>query len=156
MKVGDIFEIKSEGDCLIYLQFLGSDPEQLQSDVVRVFKQISCCGPVPVPDLASLEVHFHAHVLLKIGIRNRVWRSIGRAPVVGNKDVLFRISGDYGNPAVKISQDWWVWRFGSDMEHVGRLQGKWRDAEIGIVVTPEDVRERAVTGLYSFFHPGFD
>lgn len=157
MKIGDLFLMEAPTGERVCFQFLGKDAEQLNSDVIRVFEP-SCYreGSISVSDCSDWNAAFHAHVFINVGNRKKLWRKIGNSPVDELKEVLFRISGDYGNPEITVSRDWAGWSFGSSMIDLGPLEGKWRDAEIGVVVTPEDVLERAMTGSYSFVHPGFD
>lgn len=49
-----------------------------------------------------------------------------------------------------------MWHINEKFTRVGKLTGKNREAEIGIVVTPDDVVDRVKTGKYNFFYPDFE
>lgn len=58
---------------------------------------------------------------------------------------------------VKISQRWYVWHIGDDdFKYVGKLRGKNRESEIGMVMTPYDIVDRIKTGKYNFYYPSFE
>ena len=69
------------------------------------------------PDLLDVvrgNVDFYAHVVLKWGIQMKLWEKVGNVPFTGKLEALFRASNDYGNPAVKVSHNWRVWKVGED------------------------------------------
>ncbi len=81
--------------------------------------------------------------------------NIGNAPVPGRIDVTFRDSADYGNPSVKISSEWYIWKPNEEQKYVGKLPEKFYSSEIGIVVAPPDIANRILTGSYGIVYPHF-
>jgi hypothetical protein len=161
-KIGDVFSVKIDEGSKKYFQLVAFDLTQLNSDVIRAFKEVY---PIDAnPDLAEVlngEVEFYAHCVTKFGVKMELWEKVGNKPDLGNiKQILFRNSEDYGSKVekepIKISDKWYVWRIGEKFKDVGRLEGENRKAEIGIVVNPYDVLERIKTGKYSFVYPGFE
>ena len=80
---------------------------------------------------------------------------VGNSPVVTIPDVYFRTSGDLGNPKIRISNDWYVWKINKPMIRVGKLEAKKQRADIGSVLIPSDIVQRMRTSKYNFVYPEF-
>lgn len=155
-KIGDIFVVKLE-DGQKYFQYVADDMTQLNSRVIRAFKEKYQAGSVTdLAEVAQGEIDFYAHTSIITGIKLGLWEKTGRAPIYGNIDVIFRQSKDYGENKVVISERWEVWRINEDFRYVGKLKGENRKAEIGSVKAPIDIFERIKTGKYSYYYPGFE
>ena len=161
-KIGDVFSVKITDSSKKYFQLIAFDLMQLNSDVIRAFKQVY---PLDInPDLQEIvngEVDFYAHCVTKFGLKMNLWEKVGSISDVGKIDhILFRDTNDAGSKPgeqVKVSHKWYVWHINDkDFTTVGKLQGENRKAEIGVVVNPYDIVERIKTGKYSFFYPGFE
>ena len=100
------------------------------------------------------EVDFYAHCVTKWALEAGVWERIGNNQNLGNVDVLFRSSGDLGKD-IKVSENWWIWRINEQQEYIGRLDDRFKYAELGSVVRPADIVHRMKTGKYGFFYPGY-
>jgi Immunity protein 26 len=156
MRIGDVFEVALGNGQVGYFQYVAVDMSQLQSAVIRAFARLYDEGNRQ--DLAAIvanKVSFHAHVLLKSGYTLKIWHKVGNAPAPTEIDVLFRNSGDYGNPEIKISKDWYVWRINEPFRHVGALTPEYQSAEIGVVKAPQEIAARMLTGRYKFVYPGY-
>jgi hypothetical protein len=105
--------------------------------------------------VAKGDIEFYAHVLLPPGLKLGFWRNVGHAPAPENIDVAFRNTNDYGNPSIRVSKNWHVWRVNEPFERVGELRGRYRDAEIGVVVAPDSLVFRMQNGRYDFVYPQF-
>lgn len=156
--IGDVFSAKIDDNHKRYLQYIVSDLTQLNSDVIRVFTNI-----YPIEANPSLEVivndkvDFYAHCVTKSGIKRGLWEKVGNIDDIGQTDhILFRDSGDYGSPEVKISNDWWVWNVNEPFIEVGKLRNEYKTAEIGIVFQPERILNRMKTGSYQIKYPDFE
>jgi len=157
-KIGDVFSVKINANRKKYLQYIVSDLTQLNSDVIRAFKKTY---PIDAnPDLSEIvkgEVEFYAHCVTKWGIKLGFWEKAGNIADVGKIDhILFRDSGDYGNPQIKVSQDWWIWKINEEQKRVGKLEGENRKAEIGIVMDADSIVHRMKTGKYNGFYPEYE
>lgn len=161
-KIGDIFSVQIDDSNRKYIQLIAYDLTQLNSDVIRVFKEIY---PLDVnPDFSEIvngEVEFYAHCVTNFGVKMGLWEKVGKSAETGHLDhILFRGTEDYGHKAgeepIRISNRWYVWRIGEEFRDVGKLEGENQKAEIGVVVTPSDIVERMKTGRYSFVYPDFE
>jgi hypothetical protein len=152
-KIGDVFSVKIDENNKKYFQLVAFDLTQLNSDVIRAFQKVY---PINInPDLTEIvngEVEFYAHCITKLGCKMDYWEKIGNVAELGKIDhILFRVSGDMGNPKIKISEDWYVWRINdANFTRVGKLEEKYQKAEIGLVINPESIVYRMRTGEYDF------
>ena len=96
------------------------------------------------------------------GAKLQLWEKVGSIPEVGDtKHIIFRGTSEaarkIGDPFLEVSNKWYVWHIGDDdFKSVGKLRGKNREAEIGMVMTPYDIVDRIKTGKYNFYYPGFE
>ncbi|MBI5326539.1 MAG: hypothetical protein HZB41_14910 [Ignavibacteriae bacterium] len=157
-QIGDIFSVKIDEHHKKYFQYIINDLTQLNSDVIRAFKCAYNINDKPeLWDLIKNEVDFYAHCVTDIGIKYGYWEKVGNKAEVGKiNHILFRSSRDSGNPAIKVSHNWWVWKINEEQKYLGKLRDKYISAEIGIVVTPEDIVTRLRTGKYDFVYPDFE
>ena len=155
IRLGDIFRVKC-GDYYKYFQYVADDMTMLNSRVIRVFKEKYPLGEIPEStEVVKGEIDFYAHTSIKLGIKMGLWKKVGSAPIIGEIDVVFRDSKDYGENKVEISERWYVWRINEDFRYVGKLEGENRKAEIGIIKAPLGIVERMKTGEYFGYYPDF-
>ena|SRR5690606_5007606 len=152
--IGDVFEVPLDSSTTGYFQYVARDQTQLSSHVVRVFKgKYAKDDPPDVTAIVESEVDFYAHVFLSIGVKLNFWRRVAKGAVIGDVDVMFRNSNDYGKNKRATSSDWYVWTIGEPFVHVGALSGVYRSSEIGIVVAPDSLVHRMRNGSYDFVSP---
>ena len=161
IKVGDVFEVPLDVRTKKYFQYIANDRSQLGADVIRAFTKLYVVGDEPkIEHIVDGDVEFHAHVVINWGIKMRLWRRVGNSSDLGTQKMLFRDTDDYGvkegESPIEISENWYVWRIDEPFQHVGRLEGANRAAEIGVVVSPVDIVARMRTGKYDFVYPGFE
>lgn len=153
-KVGDIYRVVLDSERERYFQHVGNDSTQLGSDLIKVF---SVSNPIDQKldwnDLASGSFDFCVHVSIALGLKLGCWQRAGNATVSGDTDVMFRQSEDYGNPTVRVSKRWGVWKPNGPVKWIGPLTEHYRCLEIGIVVNPHAIVHRLKTGKYDFFYP---
>lgn len=159
-KIGDVFAAKLDDDSRKYIQYMGNDSTELGSDVIKAFKRVY---PVESePDLSEVvrgEVEFYAHCVLKWGIQQGLWEKVGHVSELGSLDILFRSTPDWMAPPGKmpsVSRNWRVWRMNEPWHEVDRLEDPYRQAEIGLVIAPQNIVARLRTGEYGFEYPGFE
>jgi hypothetical protein len=160
-KIGDVFCVRLDERTKGYFQYVAIDRSQLDSPVIKAFKRRY---PIDTdPDLSEVladDVDFYAHVELPWGVKMGLWVKVGHVNDVGDIDVLFRGTSDYGvaegEEPVRVSRNWRVWRLNEVFQYVGTLKGKNRKAEIGVVVAPPDIVERMQTGEYDFVYPDYE
>jgi hypothetical protein len=162
-KIGDIFSAQIDNKNKKYLQYIANDLTQLNSDVIRVFKTIYPIDSQPaLSDIVKDEVDFYAHCVTKWGVKLRFWNTYGNSNDVGSlSQILFRDTNDYGHKLgdepIRISNNWYVWHINDkDFTRVGKLEGKNRDAEIGVVIAPDSIIYRMLHGEYDFVYPKFE
>ncbi|HEX4535428.1 MAG TPA: hypothetical protein VH140_00660 [Candidatus Acidoferrum sp.] len=154
-KIGDVFSVPLEGVGNKYFQYIANDLTQLNSDVIRAFVKTYPTNSSPdLPEAVKGDVDFYAHVVIKWGIKMNLWQKVGNVSYSERLDVLFRSSRDSGK-RIETSHDWRIWRINEKFQNIGKLEGDYRNAEIGIVVSPPDVVERMKTGKYEFVYPGY-
>jgi len=161
IKLGDIFVVKLE-DCQKYFQYITDDMTMLNSSVIRAFKKKYPLGSPPdFIDVINGEVEFYAHTSLRLGAKMGLWEKVGNNPNIGETGhILFRNTKDYGvgpgEKRVEISERWEIWKINEEFRYVGKLQGENRNAEIGVVKSPNGIVHRIKTGEYSGFYPKFE
>ena len=157
VKIGDIFSVAVDEKHLKYFQYIADDLTQLNSSVIRVFRNIYSKEEVlDWNELVTNDVEFYTHAFVRNGIKLGYWQKVGRSSEIGACDVFFRNSDDYGNPEIKISENWYVWKINQPTVRVGKLEGEYQKAEIGVVISPDSIVHRMKTGKYDFFFPSFN
>jgi len=146
-----------------YFQLIAFDLTQLNSDVIRAFREEYPLGSSPdFGEIVKGEVEFYAHCVTKWGVKLGFWEKVGKSNEIGKLDhILFRNTNDYGHTEgeepIKISERWYVWHIGDDaFTRVGKLTGENRNAEIGVVMDPMSIVNRMRTGEYGGFYPDFE
>ena len=158
-KIGDVFEVPISPSQKRYIQYVVSDLTQLNSDVIRAFKRVYDIDDKPsLHDIVSDDVDFFMHTATKLGIKMDLWSLYGNSDETGDyRHVVFRNSYDLGNPQVKISERWYVWHVNDeDFEYVGKMSGKYRKSEMGLVFSPRGVVERLKGENYLGVYPRFE
>ncbi len=162
-KIGDIFSVPINKKEKKYMQLIAFDLAQLNSDTIRAFNRIYSIDENPSQEeIINDKIDFYAHCVTKFGIKLNLWEQIGNNLNIGNiKDPIFKSTDDYGykenEQPVKVSHNWYVWRINDkNRTKVGRLEGENRNAEIGLIVNPNDILDRIKTGQYKFFYPDFE
>ena len=158
IKIGDVFSVSLDENSKKYFQYIADDQSQLNSSVIRVFAKRYPLDDQTDPDtIIAGEVQFYAHVVVRWGLRLGSWEKVGHATEVGTSDILFRGTDDcfgkVGEERVRVSHQWYVWRINGEFQRVGPLTDKYREAEIGVVVTAGDIVDRMRTGKYDFAYP---
>lgn len=156
IKLGDVFVVKLD-DCQKYFQYVSDDKTQLHSPVIRAFKEKYILGSTPeLTEVVNGVTEFYAHTFIRLGVNMGLWEKVRKAPIIGDIDVIFRRSQDYGENKVAVSERWYVWRINENFRYVGKLKGENRNAEIGVVEPPKGIVERMKTGKYWGYYPGFE
>jgi len=156
-KIGDVFSVPLDASTKKHFQYVANDLTQLNSDVIRAFKKIYPIDSEPeVHEIVTDEVDFHAHVVMKWGLKMGLWKKAGHVQFTDKLDILFRDTEDYGNKFIKVSYNWYVWRINQEFQDVGRLTGDCKKAEIGMVMAPKNIVHRMRTGEYPIAYPSYE
>jgi hypothetical protein len=155
--VGSIFRVDAQQDRVRYFWCVGTDRTQLNSALIVVFRRLHEATAQPnLEEIIAGDIDFYCHVFLLAGRKQRLWHKVGFRRVDRAFPMLFRDSADYGDPSVRVSERWSVWKPNEPFRTVGRLTGDLRHAEIGVVVPPDSVVERIRTGKYGMQYPTYD
>lgn len=154
-KLGDLFEVQLDSSTVRYFQYVAKDATQLDSHVVRVFQRTyDVNAPIDCCSIVAGDIDFYAHVYLGTGVNEGLWRKVGHAKAPSRLDILFRDSDDYGNPEIKVSRNWFVWKINAPSRSIGELRSRYQGAEIGVVVPADSLIYRIRNGSYDFVYPG--
>lgn len=154
LRIGDMFSVPLDDKLKKYFQYVADDPSQLNSNVIRAFKDTYPIHEAQeLQEIVTGDVDFYTHVIIKWGIKMKLWTRAGNVPFAEQLEVLFKGTNDLLNPGIKKSSQWYVWRVGEPFERVGELKGKNQNAEIGLVVNPPDVVSRMRHGRFEFAYP---
>lgn len=159
VRIGDVFSVNIGNGFKKYFQYVANDSTQLNSDVIRAFKETYCINSnLNLVEIVNGEVDFYAHCITKLGLKMKVWEKVGNSDEIGDiAKVLFRDTKDYGSEdRVIVSQNWYVWNINDkDFTTVGKLEGGNRNAYIGIVINPLDIIELLKGNKYPMNYPEF-
>jgi hypothetical protein len=157
IRVGDLYAIDLSEGLVKVFHHVQNDSSQLNSNVIRVFAERFLLAAIPPAEhFLEATVEFNAHTLCSLGLKMKCWKKIGHVKPTREVSGWFRDSGDYGNPSVVVSSDWWVWRVNEKSKRVGRLRGEYIVSEIGIVFSPPVIEERARSGRYNIVYPAHE
>jgi len=155
-KIGDVFCIEIDGQYKCYFQYIANDLRQLNSSVIRVFKEKYPINYIPdIDTIIKGSVSFYAHTILRIGIEDNIWYKIGKSNAIGDTcNLYFRdTNDDFLNPMPKISFNWFVWKIGEEYVKVGQLNDDYKKYELGTVFHYSQIVGRIRTGNYSLPFP---
>ena len=164
-QIGDIYEVILEGKCKGYVQYIGNDASQLNSDVVRVFKKrFPLEQDFDLDEILNDEIEFYCHVTgMEFGEKDGSWKKIANSTNIGDAAAAFfrdagdelekRESGAYGMP--EVSKTWYVWRMNQPARKVEELKGDNTNANIGMVTWPKSVVRQMLTGKWDGFYPAY-
>jgi len=161
-KIGDLFSVKIDDSNKKYFQLIAFDLTQLNSDVIRAFKEVYPITAIPeMSEIVNGEVEFYAHCVTKSGVKLGYWEKFGNTLNIGNTtNIVFRDTNDCGSKPgeqIKVSNKWYIWRINDEkFTRVGKLEGENRKAEIGVVISPDRIVHRIKTGKYDFVYPDFE
>ena len=107
VKPGDIFCIELEDNTKCYFQNLGKDVEQLNSNVICVFKKIYSQEAIPTcEDIVQDEVNFYAHTYIKWWVKDSDWIKVGKATIYKKMENLYFKTFDREDGWI----EWRVWK----------------------------------------------
>jgi hypothetical protein len=156
-RIGDIYAVETSAGQVKLFHHVANDASQLGSNVIRAYRSAYSAASLPhVLELLKAEVDFHAHAVCSFGIKLGYWQKVAHVKPATEVTVWFRDSTDYGNPSIKISKDWWVWKVNQPSKHIGQLRGEYVGAEIGIVFNPAAIVSRVLTGSFGIVYPAYE
>jgi hypothetical protein len=160
-KIGDVFSVKLNESSIKFFQYIANDLTQLNSDVIRAFTTEYALGTQPdLLDIVNDEVGFYAHCVTKFGIKMELWKMVGNIQEIGDLNIIFRESDDYGHKVgeepITISKNWYVWKINdAEFTKVGKLEGVNQKAYVGLVFNPIGILELLKGNKYPINYPDF-
>ena len=90
-----------------------------------------------------------------MGISDNIWYKVGKSKQIGSLEGIFwgLTNDEFSKPMPKVSYNWFVWELGGKMRKVGKLEGKYKCAEIGMVFNYRRIIYRITKGTYPFPYP---
>ncbi len=162
VRIGHIFVAKIDDEHKRYFQYIARDLNQLNSDVIRVFKKVYSVEETPsLSEILADEIDFYVHCCVRAGVKYNLWEYADKSSELGCiEDILFRDTNDYGTQSgqkpIKISWNWHIWRINDNgYTNVGLLIGKYRKAYMGLVINPWGIIEMLKGNEYPLNYPGF-
>ncbi len=156
VKIGDVFKVQVDEKSVCYLQYICDDLTQLNSEVIAVFKQRYELTEEPdLEEIVTGEVDFHAHTVIKQGVKLKVWSNAGNSSIINKTNPYFRMSEDDGNLSIKISKKWKIWEPNKNMKSVGVLKEQHQSYDIGCVIPAAWILEKLQQGSYQFVYPNY-
>lgn len=162
-KIGDVFSANIDEKSKKYFQLIAFDLTQLNSDVIRVFKDIYPIEAEPnLSEIIEGDVDFYSHCVTKLGVKMNFWKKIGNSSKIGKIDrILFRDTNDYGSKIggepIRISENWHVWHINDKhFTTVGKLEGENRKSYNGLVINPLGIIELLKGNKYPINYPDFE
>jgi hypothetical protein len=162
-KIGDVFSARIDDNNKKYFQYIISDQMQLNSDVIRAFKEVYPMNTNPdLSQVVNGEVDFYVHCVTKLGLKMHLWELVGNTTEIGSTaHILFKDTNDYGSKEgeepVKVSRRWHIWHINDhNFTRVGSLKGENRKANMGLVINPLGIIELLKGNKYPVFYPDFE
>ncbi|MBU0985482.1 MAG: hypothetical protein KKA42_16535 [candidate division Zixibacteria bacterium] len=153
-KVGFIYSVKLDAKSKKYFQYVDFDNTMLGSPVIRAFAKVYPIAANPTMDeIVKGEVEFYAHCFVSWGVKMGLWEKVGKHKEVGVVDTLFRFADDF---EVEVSENWYVFEVNGELQHVGKLKGRYQKAEFGEVMPPDEIVHRMRTCEYSCHFPAYE
>jgi len=145
--IGNIYSVVVENDFIRYFQFISRDIEQLNSDVIRVFKKrYSSKDSIDSESIVSDEVDFFAHTTVKAGIQQGHWSYFGQSKNIGLlENVQFFCADKY---PINLAESFWIWKINKESTIIDSISKIPNGCYLGLVAPPEGIYERILTGSY--------
>ena len=135
-----------------YFQFIGRDLYCLNTDVIRVFKNMYCMDYHPqIEEITNDDVDFYTHTSISAGIKQDLWYIVGKSNNIGNpKNVGFYAPHNpLCFPITPKSTPWEVWTLGCEQQKVERLKSEHlQNYHYGYAFAPTNVLYRMEHGVY--------
>ncbi|MBO4785804.1 MAG: hypothetical protein J5510_01915 [Prevotella sp.] len=147
-KVGDVFCVKVDDNHKKYFQYIINDLTQLNSDVIRVFKENYPIDALPeLEEIVHAEIDFYSHCVISVGVKRGLWEKIGNIKEAGDtENIIFKDKLDYTR--IDIQNDWRIWHINRDIICVENLNFKDKQTHLGLVFQPEQIVHKTRTGSY--------
>ena len=147
IKYGDIFKVKISDNEVCYLQYLANDINQLNGDVIRVFKdRYKDEDTHSHEEDINEEINFYCHVFLKRGVQLGFWTQYAHSDNVGDlKKIYFKNYID----SFPCMTYWHAWNiYDSKLIEYKKLPRRFQNAFWGTLFQPSTVFHKITTGRF--------
>jgi len=147
--IGSIYRVEVDSGTVRYFWDVATDSTQLGGAIIVLFRRSYPKDSVPdLDEIISDDVDFYCHTMPLVGKKLGLWEKVGFRPVTRTFQMMFRASDDIGNPAIKVSERWYIWEPSQPMRFVGKLTPEYAKIEEGAIYAPIRVVNRIRTGVY--------
>lgn len=153
-KPGNIYEIDL-GEFKRYFQYICSDKNTLDGDVIRCFKLKSTNGLAPdkLFELYDSGILFVGLTVISVGITMKDWKLVGNLSFEDGFELpTLRHTNDHASE-VKVSDKWMIWKPNGVEKEIGRLPKEMANYPIAVVKLSPVIKEWAKTGIDKFKYP---
>jgi hypothetical protein len=153
LKIGDIFIVDLGNNQIRYFQYISNDETQLNSNVIRVFKEnYNNCIPHILKEVTNGKVDFYAHCVIDWGIKLGYWMWVENLKYEGDDSGIYFKSCSNDLKSNK-SFNWWIWKINEPQIFVGDLIKDFKEYEIGSIIPPDSIVHKIKKGNFDFFYP---
>jgi hypothetical protein len=138
-RIGNVFCVEIGNKYKCYFQYIACDKTQLNSPVIRVFKEHYPIGSSPaIEEILKGEVHFYAHTVIQWGTRNGLWYKVGTSKNIGNiEDIRFRLYGS----------KWYWWTIGNPSQYIEQMTDETWKYDLGYVFANKNIIYKIENGI---------
>lgn len=159
-KIGDVFCVEFDNDTKGYFQYIANDMTELNSSVIRAFKNHYPIGQsVEIEEIVNDEVDFYAHTVLRNGIADGSWYKVGKSINIGLDSLNNVIFGhpqstEYINGNiidVSYETNWYIWNVNKKHIKIGTISPPLlKKVTDGAIVRSIDIITKMKRGYYLF------
>lgn len=147
---GDIFEVYKNDGKKFFFRYLADDDRCLMGNVIQVFNyETDINKTVGIDELLKLETKFNAHVYLKRGMSEKLFKKIGNRPLPRRfKMPWFKhYEGDL-DFMPEYKSGWYVWQVNGKEKYLGKVElpKKYEELSFDGVRPPDTILEWYETG----------
>lgn len=150
IRKGDVFCVILSNCKKAFFQYVEDDKTQLNSSVIKVFRQIY--EEDYLPDLERIvqdEVLFYAHTMLRVGLKQGIWEKVGNVKQKEELEIYkFRLFEEINFSQITKSYSWYIWEINSPVLFIGELSNEYKVYELGFVFSPFNILYRVENGTY--------
>ena len=160
-RIGNVFCAEINNEHKRFFQYVANDIEQLNSSVIRVFKNKYPIDYNPnVEDIVKDKIDFYAHTILKFGIEFNAWYKVGTSKTIGEeyKNVWFgNVSPEiYTNPYLNPAEHWIIWKINQPRIFIGKPNKEYKHLiNRGDVISYIDIINRLTFGHFKYKKVGW-
>lgn len=151
---GDIFEVYKNDGNKFFFRYLTDDEECLMGNVIQVFDyETEKENSVDLDELSQNPIKFNAHVYIKRGVAENLFKKVGNRPLPRNfKMPHFKQYEEDIDFMPEYKSGWFVWQVNGKQEYLGKIElpEKYKDVSFAGVKPPDSIIKWYETGESPF------